>query len=357
MNEEWFAPYVCKAKAEGVVQGYSDGRYRPGQAVNMVEALKIAFEAFEMPVDEVGNGFWYQPYVDFAHRNDLFSKYSYFPDRAATRAEVAFVVHKLYMIKNKKDVISQTRDSRSEGCGHLQPSVAPTKFNVNGVTRSAITVIPSGYNPNKPVSLIFAFHGRTNSNAMVKSYYGIEKPSKGQAIVVYPAGLKNGSSFTWGKNDYQFFDVMIEQFFSSYCIDTDKVYAIGHSLGGYMTNNLACARGNVLRAVGSLGGGKTDNACSGPVGVMLWHNPDDRLSSFANGEKARNQFLEQNRCTTALEPVSPFWGDCVEYKSCLDDAPLVWCPHNIDYDSRGSYYPHTWPKGTGEEMWKFFQGL
>ena len=36
--DEWFAPYVCKAKAEGLVQGYGDDTFKPGDYINFVEA-------------------------------------------------------------------------------------------------------------------------------------------------------------------------------------------------------------------------------------------------------------------------------------------------------------------------------
>ena len=56
--------------------------------------------------------------------------------------------------------------------------------------------------------------------------------------------------------------------------------------------------------------------------------------------------------------VEPSWGNCVEYQGCLEDAPTVWCPHDIDIDEySGEWYPHTWPKAVGGEMWDFLQGL
>lgn len=47
VKEEWFAKYVCYGKSAGWVQGYSDGTFRPGNAVNKVEALKILFKVYE----------------------------------------------------------------------------------------------------------------------------------------------------------------------------------------------------------------------------------------------------------------------------------------------------------------------
>lgn len=37
------------------------------------------------------------------------------------------------------------------------------------------------------MKLIFAFHGRTNPNTMILTYYKVEQASQGNAIIVYPA--------------------------------------------------------------------------------------------------------------------------------------------------------------------------
>ncbi len=41
VKTEWFAPFVCYAKTQGWVQGYPDNTFRPAQEVNKVEALKM----------------------------------------------------------------------------------------------------------------------------------------------------------------------------------------------------------------------------------------------------------------------------------------------------------------------------
>ena len=365
VKEEWFAPYVCRAKDLGIVKGYADGSFKPGQQANMVETLKIVIEAFGFPLDDLKDGEdWYVPYMNFAHENNIFSRYNYFPSRDSQRGEVAFLVDKSIDIDTGK-VSEVGHISNSVGCGSTKPGVAPSTFMVGGVQRSAIVAVPSSYDSNKPLSLVFAFHGRTNANSRVRSYYGIEKAAGGDAIVVYPAGLKNGSSFSWSDGgdgaanlrDYEFFDVMFEKIASDYCVDLDEVYAMGHSLGGWFTNSLACARGDVLRGVASLGGSRSNSECRGPVAVMQWHNPNDRLASFSSAVTTRDWFLEQNSCSADSVSVEPSMGNCVEYKGCSENAPVVWCPHTNDNDSRGVYYPHNWPRGTGGEMWKFLDRL
>lgn len=366
VHEEWFAPYVCRAKDLAIVRGYDGNVFRPWDGANMVEALKIVVKSFDLPVEELKEGEnWYIPYMEFAHRNNLFSKYAYLPGRAARRDEVAFLVDKISDIQKNESYISAKRNSDSSGCGKPATAPPPEKFMVNDIERSAITVIPSDYNSNEPVALVFAFHGRTNSNERVRSYYGLEKANFKKSIFVYPAGIQKSSGYTWSDNgdksdslrDYKFFDVMLAEISNNYCVNMDEIYAVGHSLGGWFTNSLACARGNALKAVATLGGARTNSDCTGPTAVMQWHNPKDELASFSSGEAARDNFLQQNQCSGDFEPVGPSSGNCVKYKECTDYAPVIWCPHTNDYDWKGEYYTHNWPNFVGKEMLGFFAGL
>ncbi len=367
VQNEWFAPYICKAKDLGIVQGYPDGFYHPEREVNMVESFKIVVEAFGLPHEEAEEGEeWYEPYVDFVHENNIFSKYAYFPNVPAQRGEMAFLVQQNLRIFSGVQEVSTERYVGSAGCGSTPPDEVPVVFTVDGVERNAIVVLPDDYDKDEPLPLLFAFHGRTSPNTQVRSYYRLEKAGEDEAIFVYPEGLKSGSSFTWSDSgdsaddlrDYEFFDVMFEELTSTYCVDVDEVYAAGHSLGAWFTNSLACARGDVLRGVTTLGGARATGTCTGPVAVMQWHNPHDEHAAFSTGEAARDDFLEQNQCSTENVSVEPAWGSCVEYQNCLDNAPTLWCPHTVDYDSyTGEYYPHTWPKETGAEMWAFLEGL
>ena len=52
VNDGWYAPFVCYAKEMGWVEGYSDGLFRPSSSVNKVEALKILFQVYEAGLSE-----------------------------------------------------------------------------------------------------------------------------------------------------------------------------------------------------------------------------------------------------------------------------------------------------------------
>ncbi|MBN1494331.1 S-layer homology domain-containing protein [Candidatus Peregrinibacteria bacterium] len=53
-TDTWYAPYVCKGKQMGVVAGFTDGTFKPGNDVTLSEALKMLMVANNKPVDTSG---------------------------------------------------------------------------------------------------------------------------------------------------------------------------------------------------------------------------------------------------------------------------------------------------------------
>jgi len=122
VHEEWFAPYVCYAKAQGWIDGYADGNFKPSQSVNRVEAMKIVLNAMikknvlpqlstvqqgvKMPLD-TDEGEWYGSFVHFAIALDLLDlhhviidssgAYNYMPGEWMTRKEVAEMIFRTFL--------------------------------------------------------------------------------------------------------------------------------------------------------------------------------------------------------------------------------------------------------------------
>ena len=61
-SNDWFYPYICVASNNGIVNGYSDGSFKPGNYINFVEASKIIVNTFgyETSPKEI----WYQSFVE-----------------------------------------------------------------------------------------------------------------------------------------------------------------------------------------------------------------------------------------------------------------------------------------------------
>jgi len=92
--EQWYWVYVCFAKEQGIVHGYPDGTFRGGNAVNLVEALKMTIEAWQIPLLNytITPEPWYKPYMDIAALRSVLSLFPGSPAHLLTRSEMAAVI-------------------------------------------------------------------------------------------------------------------------------------------------------------------------------------------------------------------------------------------------------------------------
>lgn len=104
VSKEWFAPYVCSAKERGVIDGYPDGSFRPGESVNLVEALKMVFEVFKFDLPDGAE--WYSKYYDAAISYDSYGNKNYKFDDSIDRrtmAQIATRIALTFMTQEKFD--------------------------------------------------------------------------------------------------------------------------------------------------------------------------------------------------------------------------------------------------------------
>lgn len=356
----WYASWVCTASRRQIVGGYPDGNFRGEQIVNIAEAHAMLLRLLDADIQEQPGEKWYEPYSEFLHEQEIISKFSYIPWNPLTRERAADLVHKL---SRYKDSQGSSRDS--PGCGKPEPGTEPTKMTVHGEQRDFLLTVPRNYENRKRIPLIIAFHGRTNSAEQVRSYYGLDR-TMDDYIIAYPQARQNGNGngFTYNHStdlpqkwrDISFFDELTHTLANQYCIDMYQIYVVGHSLGGWFANTIACARGDIVRASASVGSSTTITECDGPAAGIFIHNPKDNLAPISTGKVARDQRMETNMCDSVWQKTSPDALSC-EQVSCLDGQPVVWCPHTIDTDHRGAFYPHVWPEGAEQAIKSFFEGL
>ena len=252
------------------------------------------------------------------------------------------------------------------GCGQPPPAAAPSSIQVDGRRRGLITVVPAGYRSDQAHRLVIAFHGRTSSNAMARAYFRLEEAARGPTIFVYPSGLrrKDGGYSWWDRDDppasyrdFALFDAIVARISSLYCIDRSRIFAVGHSLGAWFVNNLGCARGDVLRAIGTIAGAMSRSECRGGVAAMLLHNPRDRHVRYRWGLAARDLLRASNGDGQRAERLSLDGFACQRYGGASAANPVLWCPYSKNRGRSGRYYPHHWPDGAARAMMDFFDSL
>lgn len=94
--EDWFGDYVCEAADRKIIQGYSDGTFRPGQNINFVEAAKIIVKSYNQDFDGTAiDSPWYAPFVaELGQKNAIPTSINSF-DQKITRGEMAEMVYRL----------------------------------------------------------------------------------------------------------------------------------------------------------------------------------------------------------------------------------------------------------------------
>jgi poly(3-hydroxybutyrate) depolymerase len=242
----------------------------------------------------------------------------------------------------------------SPGCGLAPPSSGSKTLQVNGVARTYVLAVPSGYDRNRAYPLVLGFHGAGSSGAQAQLYFGVQQASAGQAIVVYPDAITRSGTRQWGysgssaADDIAFVDALLAQLRATLCIDIARVFATGHSSGGFFANNLGCARGKALRAIAPVAGGGPFVSCDGgQVAAWLMAASDDAIVPSSSGVSSRNHWLSANHCGSTTMAVGP--GACVAYQGCDAGHPVRWC-----LEASGG---HGWPSYGGSAIWSFFSGL
>lgn len=354
----WYAPYVCAAKNRGIVDGYKGNVFKPEDPVNMAEAIKIVVNAYGRNIDEPAGQNWYKPYVDELKKDGTLSP-SYLPWEPLTRERAADLLWRV--LRHDEERVNP---AMSAGCGKPPPSTAASSITVNGVERTFLLTVPRRYVNSQPAPLILAFHGRTNSNEQVREYLHLDDEAT-DAIIAYPAAVrKDNGSYSWAdpretsknRSDLEFFDALVERLSVDYCIDMDRVTVVGHSLGAWIANSLACVRGGIVQASATVGGDGLIADCKGPAAAFIAHNPKDNLAAFSGSEHERDLRLKENGCSAGTVP-GPSELSCLKYTGCADGNDVVFCPHTIDTDHKGQYYPHIWPPVTAKLIVNFFGGL
>lgn len=108
-SDQWYSTYLSNASSRGIVQGYSDGSFKPTQGVNRVEFLKMLFSTVDVsvdpvvtedPYDDVNALSWYAPYVQYAKEKNIFpiSGSVFNPAEPMSRVEVAEVIYRMITV-------------------------------------------------------------------------------------------------------------------------------------------------------------------------------------------------------------------------------------------------------------------
>ncbi len=244
----------------------------------------------------------------------------------------------------------------SEACSGVNATasgLSTRTITANGVLRSYELSVPADYDATKPARLVFGMHGLGGNGTLLRAYTDVEGASvastgSAASIFAYPDALvlDQFGATGWELSDADLFDAIVVELSAELCIDSNRIFSYGHSLGGYFSNMLGCLRGNTLRAIAPVAGGLPGglNTCESAMPAWIAHATDDGTVAVSEGIAARDKWVSENQCSQSTEAVLP--DPCVTYNDCQSGAPVVWCQ-----TATGG---HNWPSYSSGAIWDFF---
>ncbi|MFK8002141.1 MAG: hypothetical protein AB8H86_21280 [Polyangiales bacterium] len=213
-------------------------------------------------------------------------------------------------------------------------------FMMDGYERRYIVRLPEGYSADRTWPLIFALHGNGGNPGYWDSEDGdrnIRGAFEDEAILILGHAIDNqwrnyDDRDNWERNiafELNYFDAIVEEATNELCIDEENIFSMGFSGGGSFSGLLGCRR-DYIRAI-SVGGSviyfDTEDACVNTPAAWITIGQDEQAEGRSN---YREFFRDLAGCDEADAPDE----GCVEYTSCGEDDPVIYCTHPAG---------HRWP--------------
>ncbi len=223
----------------------------------------------------------------------------------------------------------------------------------DGFKREFIVHLPDGYLENQKYPLVLCFHGRGGNAKHTEKRTGFSDiADREEFIVVYPDGINKAwylSDATINQpNDINFSVKLIEHLYDEFPIDKTRIYAAGHSNGGFLSLRLAAKHSKTFAAIASVAGGLAlihtrDFNPEYPVSILLIHGTKDTTVPYNGGSlflKRKGLSGTKFKIIPALE-LADLW---VRHNKCNAEPHIVEMPNKIRIDGT-SITKTTWQDG------------
>jgi len=182
---DWFSMYVCSAKRQGIVGGYPDGTFKPSNAVNYAEAIKMLTELYGYTLPEPSpteRWAWYTPYLRAATGKGVLFSDSLALDAPLTRGRMARLAA-AYRTEHDGELTafrawesgntssrSATSSTRSSAASSTMSSVASAQSSASVQSSSAASSVASSQAPLFPATSHFLVSGEKSPLIMDGSF-------------------------------------------------------------------------------------------------------------------------------------------------------------------------------------------
>jgi len=207
--------------------------------------------------------------------------------------------------------------------------------------RSAIVYVPNGLEEGGNVPLVMNIHALGANANLQQIFTGFDKTADdNKFIVVYPEGFSKAKigtplpappgvplySFNAGGccsdkpiDDIGFLRKLIEYMEDNYSIDSERIYAMGMSNGGFMTNRVACEMSDIIAAAAPVAGVLFESYSLETPHPMGWTKADD----FVCAPENRIPILHTHNRMDNIVPFAGSSGVFEDDVSLFDDINLI----------------------------------
>lgn len=230
---------------------------------------------------------------------------------------------------------------------------------IAGASRTATLHVPGGSLANPP--LVFLLHGLGGDGPGMQSSTQMNTVAdREKFIVAYPSAVGGTWDYAGAKNDYAFFQAIIDTTVARYQVDRNRVYVSGFSQGGGEAVYAAFSYPDIYAAVApvsSVGSGAPTP--KRPIPILLTFGTND-LYTPATFMASVASWLKFDSCSTVPTVVRPYPATNpksvvtrLSYGGCAQGTEIV-----VDSIRGGG---HEWPNNTStkvnnaEEVWAFFK--
>lgn len=194
-DSDWFYPHVIVAEEFGIIGGYPDGTFRPGNNINLAEALKIMLETFDVEVTETG-GAWYEKYINAALLLGIIEGDDIDPGVLITRGDMAQMV---FLLAYYSLGYADTEDCIDDSCEEVIEDTPDTTEEDEISPVDEETDVPVG---NAPI--IPGFEGVNYAERVCEGQSSVVSPCENEFYMPcssendYYAFDKYGEAWTYG---------------------------------------------------------------------------------------------------------------------------------------------------------------
>ena len=254
-----------------------------------------------------------------------------------------------------------------------------TSSDVNGVEREFRLSVPSS-DQGTSLPLVIAFHGGTDSQedfAQQEQFDQLGEQEKFIMAYAIAEQDRTGAEGEWflntaatSKEDNNFTEAIVEELSGSYCLDQDRLYAIGYSLGAMFTYEIACQLNHRFAATASFAGTMpvSPESCdiASGIGILHIHGKLDYIIYYHQDGDWKDGEHEVGGTMSEVPNLIDYWA---EKSSCqanavetsLTEEHVIHsdCIDGVIIEHYGlQIWDHNWPGEVGGEptyelMWNF----